>query len=321
MANKYNGAEDNRAKLKKASTEEELNDLLIQLDKEWNETKEKYEPTPVEELFPVEHGYTYKEYKPESDESIATRVENELRSVSESKKQQLRAAAQGEERKEESRRDEAEAENESQKKSIAKARKEEYDDIENAAVAQGIGRSSIKSDLEGEADRSAIAASEASDSELALKEAEIDANIAALREKLDAALQAEDADAAADIAERTADLIAERDKEADRVTEYNNKVKQDIDNYYKTRQRLLRQEIADYNDRAAAQAEYERKYGYTGEKQENYTKRLDLALDFYSGFDPDVAIEMIENNGYLRSYLGRYYQRLVGAIYSAAYGG
>ena len=108
MANKYNDAEDNRAKLKKASTEEELNELLIQLDKEWNETKEKYEPTPVEELFPVEHGYTYKEYKPESDESIATRVENELRPVSESKKQQLRAAAQGEERKEESRRDEAE---------------------------------------------------------------------------------------------------------------------------------------------------------------------------------------------------------------------
>ena len=176
MANKYNGAEDNRAKLKKASTEEELNELLIQLDKEWNETKEKYEPMSVEELFPVEHGYTYKEYKPESDESIATRVENELRPVSESKKQQLRAAAQGEERKEESRRDEAEAENESQKKSIAKARKEEYDDIENAAVAQGIGRSSIKSGLEGETDRSAIAAYEASDSELALKEAEIDAN-------------------------------------------------------------------------------------------------------------------------------------------------
>ena len=29
MANKYNDAEDNRAKLKKASTEEELNELLI----------------------------------------------------------------------------------------------------------------------------------------------------------------------------------------------------------------------------------------------------------------------------------------------------
>ena len=321
MANKYNDAENNRAKLKKASTEEELNELLTRLDKEWRETNKKYEPAPVEELFPVEHGYTFKEYKPESDESIAVRVENELRPVSEIKKQQLRVAEQGEERKAEAQREEAVAENNAQKKSIEKAREDEYYDIENAAVTGGFGRSSIKSGLEREADRAAVAASAASDAELALKEAEIDADIATLREKLDAAIKAEDADAAADIAERTADLIAERDKEVNRVTEYNNKVKQGIDEYYKTRQRLLRQEIADYNDRANAQAEYERKYGYTGEKQENYTKRLDLALDFYSGFDPEVAIEMIENNGYLRSYLGLYYQRLVGAIYSAAFGG
>ena len=321
MANKYNDAESNREKLKKATTEEELNELLMELGREWKETEEKYSPTPVEELFPEDHGFTFKEYKAESDDAIAKRAESELKPASEGKKAQLRADEEGKEREIESERTAAKADNDSQKRSIEKEKENEIADIENETVAQGIGRSSIKSGLEGEAESAAVAAAKSSDAQLALKEAEMDAEIATLREKLDAAIQAEDADAAADIAKRTADLISARDKEVNRVTEYNNKVKQDIDDYYKMRQRLLRQEVADYNDRANAQAEYERKYGYTGEKQENYTKRLDLALDFYSQFDPKEAIEMIENNGFLRSYLGYYYQRLIGPIYDAAFGG
>ena len=220
MANKYNDAESNREKLKKATTEEELNELLMELGREWKETEEKYSPTPVEELFPEDHGFTFKEYKAESDDAIAKRAESELKPASEGKKAQLRADEEGKEREIESERTAAKADNDSQKRSIEKEKEKEIADIENETVAQGIGRSSIKSGLEGEAESAAVAAAKSSDAQLALKEAEMDAEIATLREKLDAALQAEDADAAADIAKRTADLISARDKEVNRVTEY-----------------------------------------------------------------------------------------------------
>ena len=319
--NNTKDAESKREKLKKASTEEELNELLVELDREWKTSEKEDAPLSVKEMFPEEHGYTYRQYTPESDESIKKRAENEYAPAAESAKAELRAEEKGKESEIESERKKAEEENETQKELIAWEHKNDVDDIEDGVVRQGIGRSSIKPGLEAKARSAAAHAAQDADEELALKEGEMDAAIAALRSDLDAALASADADAALKVAKRVDELTKQRDKEAKSVTEYNNEVKQMIDNYYKTRERLIRQEIASKNDRERERYELERDYGYTGEKQENYTKRLDMAIEFYSQFAPDEALEMIENNGYLRSYLGMYYNRLLAPFVNAAYGG
>ena len=63
---------------------------------------------------------------------------------------------------------------------------------------------------------------------------------------------------------------------------------------------------------AVARAEaYAEKYGYTGEKRDEYESRYLIALALYDQMPKSKAIDAIENNYNLRRYLGRYYSNLV----------
>lgn len=186
--------------------------------------------------------------------------------------------------------------------------------IENGMLEQGISRSSIRALSERKAEDGAAAASLA-ESEYASKAAGIDDEIAALGEELNAALAASDAQYAAKVAEELADLIASRDSFNNKVTEYNNKVKQQTEDYKENRQELIKQEIHDAIEGSTRES-VRKTVRLFGDKKENYAERLSLALDFYTQFDPDTALEMIRNNSYLRNYLGYNYNDLVSEFYN-----
>ena len=63
-----------------------------------------------------------------------------------------------------------------------------------------------------------------------------------------------------------------------------------------------------------AQIKHENKYGYTGAKQENYSKRYDIAYDFYSSLSPDIAADALEASPNMKYYLGAYYNKLLDSL-------
>ena len=67
-------------------------------------------------------------------------------------------------------------------------------------------------------------------------------------------------------------------------------------------------------EREEKQREEERKYGYTGAKQENYAKRYDIAFDFYSSLSPDIAADALAASPSMKYYLGNYYDKLMSAL-------
>lgn len=322
MANaNYKNAESAREKLKKAATEEELNEMLKELSRELTAQEDAAKPPSVAEMFPEDPGYSFKAYNPATDEQIAAEAESEFRPLAESAKNELKVETEGEKSEVQTQREQARAESEEEKAQIDDELKQESARIEDDTVSQGIARSSVRTGMQERANNEAQAAKDESERKLALTEAGLDAQIETLDRDLAAALAAEDAEAASKIAERVAELAAERQNELNKVTEYNNKVKQQIEDYNATRRKLLHQEWTDNLEQEREEYEFERKYGYVGDKQENYAQRLDLALEFYSQFDAETAISMIERNGYLRSYLGRYYTDLITPFYNERYGG
>ena len=64
------------------------------------------------------------------------------------------------------------------------------------------------------------------------------------------------------------------------------------------------------------QQEYESKYGYSGEKLENYSERYRIAYDFYSALSPDIAVDALKASPSMKYYLGNMYDRLLSSLQS-----
>ena len=64
------------------------------------------------------------------------------------------------------------------------------------------------------------------------------------------------------------------------------------------------------------QQEYESKYGYSGEKLENYSERYRIAYDFYSALSPDVAVDALKASPNMKYYLGNLYDKLLSSLQS-----
>ena len=317
MANTYSeDAEKRLARFRNAQTEEELNEILREMHIEFAQQEREKEGESIKDILPEEPGYSFKAYDETTDEELQRRAESAYLPLAEGEKQQLKAKSDAQNTKLETEKKEAESDLEQKKSDIGAELESEKKNIENGMLEQGISRSSIRALSERKAEDGAAAASALAESEYASKAAGIDDEIAALGEELNAALAASDAQYAAKVAEELADLIASRDSFNNKVTEYNNKVKQQTEDYKENRQELIKQEIHDAIEAQHEREAYEKQYGYSGDKKENYAERLSLALDFYTQFDPDTALEMIRNNSYLRNYLGYNYNDLVSEFYN-----
>lgn len=113
-------------------------------------------------------------------------------------------------------------------------------------------------------------------------------------------------------------LTEKRDKEKQSILQYNENIKEEKVRYdnsvKKAIEGLKEKDRKKQKEEEARILEHEEKYGYTGAKKENYSKRLDLAREFYSTLPKDVALRSVKNNHDLKGYLGVYYYDLVGEI-------
>ena len=315
-------AEEKQNQIKDAlEREKEILDKLSALEKEYNNSLPKEEEPDLDALFPSDTGLKEINYTGASDEDIAARAERE----NSLNKQQ---AANKLESKYETQKSEVEsnglkaAEN---LKSGYEKLSELYDELrrrtENDVLKRGLARSSIATTQLGSLDAARMEGSAQLQASFNSSMADIDNKIAGLENDKSNALEELDIKYALELEERIADLKKERDKTVKEYEEYNNQVRKQNADYQVKRQSDIQKYLEKReSDKLAAQQkqeEDEKKYGYTGTKQDNYAKRYDIALNFYSSLAPEIAADALAASPNMKYYLGLYYDKLLNTLKAA----
>ena len=148
--------------------------------------------------------------------------------------------------------------------------------------------------------------------------AQIDSEISKLQRDRDEALDQLDLKSAQDLEESIAKLKSERDDKVKEYEEYNNEIRKKNESFQSDRQKKIDDYVADLEkkkqEKEKEQQEYESKYGYSGEKLENYSERYRIAYDFYSALSPDVAVDALKASPNMKYYLGNLYDKLLSSL-------
>ncbi len=298
--------------------EKAVTEQLAALDREYRESLPE-EPEPdLDKLFPEDLGLEKVDYTPESDEELASLAQSGVDYEKAAEKQDLTHSFGVKEQALADKADKAERDLDEEFRNLGELYGELAKQADNDALRRGVARSSIRTSaqekLSAEKARAELDSKQAYDDRMS----EIGAELNALQQQQDAAFEELDLKYAAELEERIAKLKEERDKTAQKFAEYNNEVEQLELEYARDRE----EDIAEYLknreeerlEREEKQREEERKYGYTGAKQENYAKRYDIAFDFYSSLSPDIAADALAASPSMKYYLGNYYDKLMSAL-------
>lgn len=298
--------------------EKEVTAKLEELDREYRDSLPVEEEPDLDALFPVDSGYEKVDYTPATDEELVHLAESEINSKKSGDILDLDSAyrkavdAVGEKT------ETAEKKRTDTLNDLTAVYEQLRKDAENKATERGLARSSILSSAVGDLADAEASDTAATEKEYAEQIASLDAELVRLSSERESALGQMELEYAAELEGRIAELKAERDAEAKKYAEYNNKIAE------KDREYALEREenIADYleekekerQEKEEELREQEAKYGYTGEKQQNYAKRYDIAYEFYSSLSPDIAAAALEASPNMRYYLGNYYDKLLDTL-------
>lgn len=298
--------------------EKEVTDKLAALDREYRDSLPEEPEIDLDKLFPESLGLEKVEHTPATDEELAAMAQAGVDSEKTAERQELEHSFGITEQKLDDRAREAQDELADNYRELG----ELYDELRrqagNDAIARGVARSSIltsaRQDLNDEQSRKEAQSRVAYDAEMS----DIGSELESLRREQDAAFEQLDLKYAAELEERIARLKEERDETARRYAEYNNEVEEKEHEYAVKREEDIAEYLKDREkerlEREEKQREEEKKYGYTGEKQENYAKRYDIAFEFYSSLSPDIAADALAASPSMKYYLGNYYEKLMGAL-------
>lgn len=293
---------------------------LAELEKKYNDSLPQDEPVDFDKLFPKESGLKEIEYTPESDDSIIKRAQSAIDSEKNASRTKI----------DDKYRDAVEALQED-KKSARETLSSSYSNLEklydelkeranNDSIRRGMARSSVATNRLDELDRQHLSSATEAEKSYIGAVAQIDAEISKLQRDKDNALDQLDLKSAADLEESIGKLKNERDEKVKEYEQYNNEIRKKQDSFQEDRQKKINNYIADAEkkkqEKEKEQQEYESKYGYSGEKLENYSERYRIAYDFYSALSPDVAVDALKASPNMKYYLGNLYDKLLASLQS-----
>lgn len=299
--------------------ENEITAKLEELDKAYRDSQASDdEEIDLEKLFPSSSGLKEIEYTPQSDEDIYRQAEknvdyqktlarNKLESNFESAYKGLQNSA-----------NDAQSNLKEGYKKLEDLYSELRRNAENDALKRGVARSSIILNQLDKLDGAHLGTANELEAAYVETIGNINGQIASLERGRETALDELDLKSASDLSNRIDELKKERDSAVAQYEKYNNTVREKESAYAKRRE----EDIADYlNAREREKLEkekeiqeYESKYGYSGEKQKNYSERYGLAYDFYMSLSPDIALQALEASPNMKYYLGNYYNTLKNAL-------
>ncbi len=293
---------------------------LKKLQEEYTATLPKKEHYNIGELFPVDSGLKEIEYTPRTDEEIENSAKLEIEgkkygaiSDIESRYQEAQKALQD---------NKIEA-GETLKDSYANLQKlynELGEKVKDESLKRGLARSSIVTSQLNDLNKAHIDSASAQEREYLKSVNDINYNISKLEMDRENALDRLDVEYAVELDNRITELKDERAKTIKQYEDYNNDIRQQKIEYEQNRVKDIEEFLHDNYQRELekieAENKYEKEYGYSGAKLENYSKRYDIAYDFYKSLSPDIAVAALQASPNMKYYLGNMYDKLLSTLKS-----
>ncbi|MEG1509523.1 MAG: hypothetical protein RR454_03600 [Clostridia bacterium] len=185
------------------------------------------------------------------------------------------------------------------------------EDLTNKLAKNGIFNSSIRVNSDKELNAQKDFGKETLQKELEYNIRDIDEKVNLLDKEKENAINKLDLELASKLEEDITKLKKQRNEEVKQVDMYNQKLYKTQLQNAEAREDKINALKSEFSKKFDDQKINEGRYGYSGEKEVNYNKRFEKALDFYYGLPKDEAVAMLKSNPKIKNYLGRNYQKLV----------
>lgn len=295
----------------------ELNEALKKMEEEF---KESYVPSQgyedIEDVLPEEIEFVYKEYKGDDEQTIKDKTTSKYEDLLSGKTEEVNTEYKGKIDSIEQKKDNALSESQTKYDKLDSEYDEIKKQIENSLVQNGMYRSSIKQGQEDYADSMKAQEAQKIKDDLTSDIKGYDAEIQRLKDEEKVAIDSLNLKYAQELESEIQKLLETRQKEINDINKYNNDLKAKEAKYKEERLLAIEEQLANRIKDDLEIKNLEEQNGYTGEKDENYKARYQLARDFYMSLPKNVAEIMFNANRDLKDYLGLYHTRLASEILS-----
>lgn len=300
------------------NAEKEVASKLAELDKQYQDSQTAVEAPDVDALFPKSERLSEIEYSPSTDEEIAQSAQKEIAASRATSKNNIDTRYEQAVKALEDNKQTAKSNLEDSYEKLSRLYSELKEKANNDSLRRGMARSSVATNRIDALDKEHISsATEVQKSYLASL-ASIDDSLAELAREKDNALAELDLKSASELDSKISELKADRDAKVLEYERYNAEVRSKNEKAEQQRQENIDNYLAEWNQKQKEAEEeqiaYENKYGYSGEKQKNYSERYNLAYDFYSSLSPDIAVDALKASPNMKYYLGNYYDTLLSSL-------
>lgn len=295
----------------------ELNEALKKMEEEF---KESYVPSQgyedIEDVLPEEIEFVYKEYKGDDEQTIKDKTTSKYEDLLSGKTEEVDTEYKGKIDSIEQKKDNALSESQTKYDKLDSEYDEIKKQIENSLVQNGMYRSSVKQGQEDYADSMKAKEAQKIKDDLTSDINGYDAEIQRLKDEEKVAIDSLNLKYAQELESEIQKLLEARQKEINDINKYNNDLKAKEAKYKEERLLAIEEQLANRIKDDLEIKNLEEQNGYTGEKDENYKARYQLARDFYMSLPKNVAEIMFNANRDLKDYLGLYHTRLASEILS-----
>ena len=300
--------------------ENELLDQLQKIDEEYKNNV-KYDPAEgyedLSDLLPEEQTFEYLKYEGDDEDTIRNNTKEKYDGLLDDEKKKVNDELDTKTAVVENKKDATKAEYSQKQEQVDKDYDEFQKALEQELVKKGLYRSSIKQGQTYANEQARAWESGELSTKRDIDVKKLDSEIEKLKGEAKTALQQLDISYASKLDKEIERLIDKRNKEVESIDKYNNTLKEKETKYIEDRVKAIENQLAKRIKDELEIQNLENKYGYAGEKKENYQKRYDLAYEYYTSLPSDVALQMLQDNKKLENYLGAYYGRLITAIAKA----
>lgn len=300
-----------------ADGEKQLNDKLGELEEEYKNNI-KYDPEEgyedLSDVLPEEQTFEYLQYTGDDEEGIKSKTKEKYDGLLDGEKKKVDDALNTKKEGVETKIDVAKDEYSQKQEQLDRDYEDFQKALEKELIKKGLYRSSIKQGQSAAAETSRLVESKSLKDKLSAELKNLNSEIERLQGEAATAIQNLDLEYAQRLDSEIERLLDKRAKEVAAIDKYNNTLKEKEAKYIEDRTKAIEEQLAKRQKDALEIKNMEDKYGYAGQKGESYQKRYDLALEYYSSIPRDAALQMLQQNGQLKNYLGNYYGKLITEI-------
>ena len=300
-------------KKKLSETQYKLYEKLKEMDEAWK-NKQSNRWTLYEDVLPEEYEWTPMQYEGESEDEIKTRIYDYYTPIKDQKSKSLADEYDAMIKAQNDKKSQALVNAEKEHADNRQNKQDTLDQIKSSQASKGMVRSSIKSNLDEQAQKNFEQMRDQIYGKYASDIGAIDNKIQQLDAQRKEALSDLDIAFAKSISTDIDKLVKERNSQLEKIQKYNNEQSKKAVDYKENRAKLIQKQKEDIANIQTKETASEVRNGYSGEKLEEYKKRLNTALEFYQAMPKDIAYELVQNNQQLKNYLGLMYGSLLSAL-------